>query len=298
MARRSGLGKGLDSLISSEAGTVELKGKAEKKQAEQSGEGAAVQIKLRLIEPNKDQPRKQFDQESLEELAESIKQYGIIQPLLLVQKGSYYSIVAGERRWRAARLAGLKEVPAVVKEFTPEEIAEISLVENLQREDLNPMEEAKAYQRLLKEFHMTQEQIAEKVSKSRSVVANSLRLLKLERSVQQLVESGELSMGHAKVLLGIEDTALQAEAGAYITANGLSVRETEAYIRQMLHPAEKKQKEKKTFANSELYRQLTERIQEKTGTKVRIVQKDEEKGKIEIEYYSNSDLEHIIELLQ
>lgn len=297
MARRSGLGKGLDSLISSEAGTVEIKGKAEKKQAEQPEleKSAAVQIKLRLIEPNKEQPRKQFDQESLEELAESIKQYGVIQPLLLVQKGSYYSIVAGERRWRAAKMAGLKEVPAVVKEFTPEEIAEISLVENLQREDLNPMEEAKAYQRLLKEFHMTQEQIAGKVSKSRSVIANSLRLLKLEESVQQLVESGELSMGHAKVLLGIEDTALQAEAGAYVIANELSVRETETYIKQLLHPVEKK--EKKTFGNAEVYRQLTERIQEKTGTKVRIVQKDEEKGKVEIEYYSNSDLERIIELL-
>lgn len=295
MARRSGLGKGLDSLISSEAGTVEPKEKSEKKQQEESIQGASVQIKLRLIEPNKEQPRKQFDQESLEELAESIRQYGVIQPLLLVQKGSYYSIVAGERRWRAAKMAGLKEVPAVVKEFTPEEIAEISLVENLQREDLNPLEEARAYQRLLKEFHMTQEEIAGKVSKSRSVIANSLRLLKLEESVQQLVESGKLSMGHAKVLLGIDDAALQAEAGAYVVTHELSVRETENYVKQLLHPAEKK--EKKTFGNADVYRLLTERLQEKTGTKVRIVQKDEEKGKVEIEYYSNSDLERIIELL-
>lgn len=295
MARRSGLGKGLDSLISSEAGTVEPKEKSEKKQQEESIQGASVQIKLRLIEPNKEQPRKQFDQESLEELAESIRQYGVIQPLLLVQKGSYYSIVAGERRWRAAKMAGLKEVPAVVKEFTPEEIAEISLVENLQREDLNPLEEARAYQRLLKEFHMTQEEIAGKVSKSRSVIANSLRLLKLEESVQQLVESGKLSMGHAKVLLGIDDAALQAEAGAYVVTHEFSVRETENYVKQLLHPAEKK--EKKTFGNADVYRLLTERLQEKTGTKVRIVQKDEEKGKVEIEYYSNSDLERIIELL-
>ncbi len=294
MARRSGLGKGLDSLISSEAGTVEPKGKAETKQQEESAQNGAVQIKLRLIEPNKEQPRKQFDQESLEELAESIRQYGVIQPLLLVQKGSYYSIVAGERRWRAAKMAGLKEVPAIVKEFTPEEIAEISLVENLQREDLNPMEEARAYQRLLKEFHMTQEEIAGKVSKSRSVIANSLRLLKLEESVQQLVESGELSMGHAKVLLGIDDAALQAEASAYVVGHDLSVRETESYVKQLLNPAQKKTK--KTFGNEDVYRLLTERLQERTGTKVRIVQKDEEKGKVEIEYYSNADLERIIEL--
>ena len=295
MARRSGLGKGLDSLISSEAGTVEPKASTDKKPEEQAVQSGPVQIKVRLIEPNKEQPRKQFDQESLEELAESIRQYGVIQPLLLVQNGSYYTIVAGERRWRAAKIAGLKEVPAVVKEFTQEEIAEIALVENLQREDLNPLEEARAYQRLLKEFHMTQEEIAGKVSKSRSVIANSLRLLKLEKSVQALVESGALSMGHAKVLLGIEDAALQAEAAVYVTTNGLSVRETEAYIKQLLNPVEKK--EKKSFGNEEVYRQITERMQEKTGTKVRIVQKDADKGKVEIEYYSNSDLERIIELL-
>lgn len=295
MARRSGLGKGLDSLISSEAGTVEPKANADKKPEEQTAQSGPVQIKLRLIEPNKEQPRKQFDQESLKELAESIRQYGVIQPLLLVQNGSYYTIVAGERRWRAAKIAGLKEVPAVVKEFTKEEIAEIALVENLQREDLNPLEEARAYQRLLKEFHMTQEEIAGKVSKSRSVIANSLRLLKLEESVQALVESGALSMGHAKVLLGIEDAALQTEAAIYVTTNGLSVRETESYIKQLLNPVEKK--EKKSFGNEEVYRQITERMQEKTGTKVRIVQKDAEKGKVEIEYYSNSDLERIIELL-
>lgn len=295
MARRSGLGKGLDSLISSEAGTIELKKASKVKQEDGEMPKDTTQIKLRLIEPNREQPRKQFDQEGLEELAASIRQYGVIQPLLLVQKGSYYSIVAGERRFRAAKLAGLKEVPAIVKEFTEQEIAEISLVENLQREDLNPLEEARAYQRLLKEFHMTQEEIAGKVSKSRSVIANSLRLLKLETSVQKLVEDGELSMGHAKVLLGIENKELQAEAAAYIVRQELSVRETENYVKQLLNPKEKK--EKKTYGDADLYRQLTERMQERTGTKVRIVQKDAEKGKVEIEYYSNADLERLIELL-
>ncbi|MBQ7432039.1 MAG: ParB/RepB/Spo0J family partition protein [Lachnospiraceae bacterium] len=300
MAKRSGLGKGLDSLISAEAGTVEAVQRPKKsvepvKDIPKEPEKEETMIKLRLIEPNREQPRKEFNEEKLAELAESIRQYGVIQPLLLVKNGNYYTIVAGERRYRAAKLAGLKEVPAIVKEFTEEEIAEIALVENLQREDLNPLEEAMAYQRLLKEFHMTQEEIARKVSKSRSVIANSLRLLKLEESVQHMVEDGTLSNGHAKVLLGIEDLSLQAQAAFHVASLQLSVRETEQYIKQLLHPKEKK--EKPTFAYSEVYQKLAERMQERVGTKVRIIQKDQEKGKIEIEYYSGADLERLLELL-
>lgn len=292
MARKSGLGKGLDSLISSEAGTVERKIPEKKPETVEKEE---TLIKIRLIEPNREQPRKEFDEEKLEELAESIKQYGIIQPLLLVKKGRYYSIVAGERRFRAAKLAGLKEVPAIVKEFTEQEIAEISLVENLQREDLNPIEEAKAYQRLMKEFALTQEEISQKVAKSRSVIANSLRLLRLEASVQAMVEDGSLSIGHAKVLMAIDEEELQKEAALAVVSRQMSVRETESYVKQLLNPKEKK--EKKEFSNPEVYQKLTERIQERVGTKVRIVQKAEEKGKVEIEYYSNSDLERLLELL-
>lgn len=296
MARKSGLGKGLDSLISSEAGKVERKipeNIPEKKP--ETVEKEETLIKIRLIEPNREQPRKEFDEEKLEELAESIKQYGIIQPLLLVKKGRYYSIVAGERRFRAAKLAGLKEVPAIVKEFTEQEIAEISLVENLQREDLNPIEEAKAYQRLMREFALTQEEISQKVAKSRSVIANSLRLLRLEASVQAMVEDGTLSIGHAKVLMAIDEKELQKEAALAVVSRQMSVRETESYVKQLLNPKEKK--EKKEFSNPEVYQKLTERIQERVGTKVRIVQKAEEKGKVEIEYYSNSDLERLLELL-
>ena len=300
MAKRSGLGKGLDSLISSEAGTVEQVQKPLKftdtgSNVSDKTEKEETMIKLRLIEPNREQPRTEFNEEKLTELAESIRQYGIIQPLLLVKKGNYYTIVAGERRYRAAKLAGLKEVPAIVKTFTEEEIAEIALVENLQREDLNPIEEANAYQRLLKEFHMTQEEVAKKVSKSRSVVANSLRLLKLEESVQHMVEDGTLSNGHAKVLLGVEDLTLQLQAALHVASLQLSVRETEQYVKLLLHPREKK--EKPTFAHSEVYQKLAERMQERVGTKVRIIQKDEEKGKIEIEYYSGADLERLLELL-
>lgn len=300
MAKRSGLGKGLDSLISTEAGTVEPVQKPKKsveliEEPQKQPENQEAMIKLRLIEPNREQPRKEFNEEKLAELAESIRQYGVIQPLLLVKRGRYYTIVAGERRYRAAKLAGLKEVPAIVKEFTAEEIAEISLVENLQREDLNPMEEAKAYQRLLKEFHMTQEEIAKKVSKSRSLIANSLRLLKLEESVQHMVEDGTLSNGHAKVLLGVEDLTLQLQAALHVASLQLSVRETEQYVKLLLYPREKK--EKPTFAHSEVYQKLAERMQERVGTKVRIIQKDEEKGKIEIEYYSGADLERLLELL-
>lgn len=299
MAKRSGLGKGLDSLISAESGVIEAvntKDDAVKsiKDMQKQPEEGEIKVKLRLIEPNREQPRKEFNEEKLAELAESIRQYGVIQPLLLVKRGSYYTIVAGERRYRAAKLAGLKEVPAIVKEFTEEEIAELALVENLQREDLNPLEEARAYQRLLREFHMTQEEIARKLSKSRSAIANSLRLLKLEASVQRMVQDGTLSMGHAKVLLGIEDLAQQAQAALHAATSQMSVRETEQYVKQLLDPKEKK--ERPALPYPEAYQKLAERIQERMGTKVRIIQKDQEKGKVEIEYYSNTDLERLLEL--
>lgn len=266
---------------------------AEKKEAKDSQ--TEIMMKISQIEPNRDQPRKQFEEDSLAELAESIKLYGVIQPLIVRKKDGYYEIVAGERRWRAAKMAGLKEVPVLVKAYSEREIAEISLVENLQREDLNPIEEAMAYQRLLKEFHLKQEEVAERVSKSRTVITNSLRLLRLDSKVQTMLIEGLITTGHAKVLLALDDREQQILAAEKIVDERLSVRETENFVKQLLSP--KAPKEKKVLGNETLYHTIEDRMKEMIGTKVHIQRKDEDKGKIEIEYYSSDDLERIMEIM-
>lgn len=291
MARRNGLGKGLDSLI---GGSLTVPNKEEQNETQQKSN---EMMKIRLIEPNRNQPRKQFDEDSLMELAESIKLYGVIQPIIVCKKDSHYEIIAGERRWRAAKMAGLKEVPVIIKDYTEKEIAEISLVENLQRDDLNPIEEAKAYERLIKEYQLKQEEVAERVAKSRTVITNSLRLLKLSDKVQTMLMEGLITVGHAKVLLGISSKEQQEEIAEHIIDEKLSVRELENYIKAVSKPKKNLAPSQKQLGNKELYHTLEEKMKECIGTKVHINRKEENKGRIEIDYYSADDLERIIEIL-
>ncbi len=255
-------------------------------------------ININVIEPNKSQPRKTFDPDALEELSASIKQYGIIQPLVVAKHKDYYELIAGERRWRAAKMAGLKEVPVVIKDYTPQEIVEIALIENIQRQDLNPIEEAMAYQRLIEEFSLTQDEVAEKVSKSRPAVSNSLRLLKLTKKVQQMLIDDMLTMGHVRALISIDDEELQYDTALYIFDKRLSVRETESYVKKLLTAPKTPKIEKDTKTDySFLYKEIEERIKSSLGTKATIKAKNKNKGKIEIEYYSEDDLDRITQLL-
>ena len=261
--------------------------------------GEQVQIvKLTKVEPSREQPRKQFDADALQELAESIKQFGVLQPLLVQKKEDYYEIIAGERRWRASKLAGLKEVPVIVKEFTEQEAVEISLIENIQREDLNPIEEAMAYKRLMEEFHLKQDAIAERVSKSRTAVTNSMRLLKLDDRVQQMLIDEMISTGHARALLALESKDAQAEAAVKVFDEKLSVRETERLVKELLNPVQKKEEKPKNQAEELVYKNLEEKIKQIIGSKVAINRRTDNKGKIEIEYYSQEELERIVELLE
>jgi ParB family chromosome partitioning protein len=304
MAVKKGLGKGINSLISEDAYNFE----EETKKSEQEPVKEVIKevvkevpvpeqvfLKLRDIEPNRHQPRSDFNEDSLKELTESIKQYGIVQPLIVRKKGKHYEIIAGERRWRAAKEAGLKEVPVVIKEYTEQEMTEVSLIENIQRENLNPVEEALGYKRLVVEFHLKQEEVAEKVSKSRAAVANSMRLLKLDDEVLNLLAAGQISTGHAKVLLELTESEQQKDVAEMIVEKNLSVRETERLVKTLLNPApEKKEVE---LTNKELYKQLQERLAARMGTKVSINRKSEDQGKIEIEYYSREELERIMETI-
>ena len=256
----------------------------------------AVWISLQKIERNPDQPRKDFEEESLQELAESIKTYGIIQPLLVKPEGKRYLIIAGERRWRAAKLAGLKKVPAIVKDYTDSELVEISLIENIQRADLNVMEEAYGYKRLMDEFSYKQEDLAGKLSKSRSVIANRLRLLKLMPEVQEMLRSGALSEGHARALIVIEDPSLQLQAAKTVVGNQFSVRETEKLVKGLLAPA-KPEKEDWASADQFTYDRLEEELRGSIGSKVSIKRTDKTKGKIIIEYFSEDDLERIADII-
>ena len=307
-AKKSGLGRGLDALfpeksVPSKSVAKDTREKAavhpvkndEKKEEKISG-GPMI-VKISKVEPNREQPRKKFDEDALLELSESIKQYGILQPLLVSDKKSYFEIIAGERRWRAAKMAGLKEVPVVVKEFSNQEIVEISLIENIQREDLNPVEEAQAYRRLIEEFHLKQDEIAERVSKSRTAVTNSLRLLKRSPKVQEMVVEEMISAGHARAILGISDFETQEMIALKVFDHKLSVRETEALVRKILKPSNQKE----TVSNSAedaVYESLEEKMKTITGTRVSIHRKKNNKGKIEIEYYSREDLERIIDLFE
>ncbi len=295
-AKKGALGKGLGSLISLDIEETSTK-KVTTKAKDETGNGETI-LKIRQIEPNKNQPRKKFEEDSLQELAESIKQYGLIQPIIVQKKaGEQYEIVAGERRWRASKLAGLKEVPVIIKSFTQQELAEISLIENIQRENLNPIEEAMAYHRLIKEFNLKQEEVAERVSKSRTVITNALRLLKLDEKLQQMLIEGLISTGHAKVLLGLNKKELQLQVAEAIIDDRLSVRETEQMVKQLQKPRADEKEQKKELKNQELYQRIEDRMKEKIGSKVKIQRKTEEKGKIEIEYYSTEDLERIMEIL-
>ena len=303
--RTGGLGKGLDALIPNKAGgpskepAKKTRSAAVKKDkpTEKDSPAAERLVKISSVEPNLNQPRRHFDEDALLELSESIKQYGVLQPLLVSDKKDYFEIIAGERRWRAAKMAGLKEVPVVVKEFTDQEIVEISLIENIQREDLNPIEEAMAYKRLMEEFHLKQDEIADRVAKSRTAVTNSMRLLKLSSKVQEMVIADMISAGHARALLGIFDEALQETTAMKVFDEKLSVRETEKLVKNLVSPAKKVKTEKNT-AEDAIYESLEEKMKGIMGTKVSIQRKKNNKGKIEIEYYSRDELERIIDLFE
>jgi ParB family chromosome partitioning protein len=255
-------------------------------------------LKISLIEPNSSQPRKKFDEEGLQELANSIKEFGILQPLLVQQKEDHYEIIAGERRWRAAKLAGLVEVPVLIREYDKQRTMEIALIENVQRADLNPIEEAMAYQRLIQEFELTQEEIANRVSKNRATITNSMRLLKLDQRVQQFLVDGQISSGHARALLGLDDGEKQYQAAKKIIQESLSVRDVEKLVKLLNRPEkENKQPENGPDINL-IYRQIEDRLKTIMGTKVIINRKDKNKGRIEIEYYSQEELERLIELME
>ena len=254
-------------------------------------------LKLNLIEPNSEQPRKNFDEESLQELADSIKQYGILQPLIVQKKGNHYEIIAGERRWRAAKLAGIMDVPVLIREYDKQQTMEIALIENVQRADLNPIEEAQAFQQLIQEFHLTQEEIANRVSKNRATITNSMRLLKLDVRVQDMLADGKISSGHARALLGLEEGERQYQVAVKITEEKLSVRDVEKLVKMMNRPPKEKKPEKGPDIDL-IYRQVEDKLKSIMGTKVVINQKDKNKGRIEIEYYSQEELERLIELME
>lgn len=296
--KRGGLGKGLDSLIpdTGKVAEKEKKVKFVEKVVEKVVEKPTeIKLKINEVEPNRNQPRQKFDEEALQELAESIRQFGVLQPLIVQKRKDYYEIIAGERRWRAAKLAGLKEVPVVIRDMSEQEIMEISLIENIQRENLNPIEEAAAYKKLLEEFGLKQEEVAERVAKSRTAVTNSMRLLKLDERVQQMVIDGMLTTGHARALLAIEDPEVQFQTAVRVYNEKMSVRDVEKLVKnQDRKTPEKKQEDPQQQA---VFHDLEERMKLALGTKVSINRKDQKKGKIEIEYYSMEDLERLMDIL-
>ena len=318
--RKNGLGRGLDAFFPDRTSTVKEStrktttktvntdkktGVTEKEVAHTTvkrktagQKSGAMIVKISSVEPNINQPRKQFDEDALLELSESVKQYGILQPLLVSDKKDYYEIIAGERRWRAAKLAGLKEVPVIVKEFSEQELVEISLIENIQREDLNAIEEAVAYKRLMEEFHLKQDEIAERVSKSRTAVTNAMRLLKLDDRVQDMLVQDMISPGHARTLLGIDDKEQQYNLAMRIFDEKLSVRDTEKIVKDLQKPKKEEKKKEVDTQMEVIYQQLEERIKSIVGTKVSIQHKNKNKGKIEIEYYSQEELERLIDLFE
>ena len=305
---KKGLGKGLGAIFgedvvkeNKEETEKKAKAKAEAKAAEEMDEkGRILMLKLDLVQPNKEQPRKTFDEEKINELAESIKNYGVLQPLLVQKNDSFYEIIAGERRWRAAKAAGLKEVPAVLKEYSKQEAMEISLIENVQRADLNPIEEALGYKQLIDEFGLTQEEIAVRVAKSRTVITNTMRLLKLDAQIQNMLVQGVITSGHARALLSLEDIQMQLKAAKEILDKKLSVRETERLVKRLQKEAsgEKKEEKKKDETLALIYQDLEDRMKSVMGTKVSIHNKDKNKGRIEIEYYSEAELERIVEMIE
>ena len=291
MAIKRGLGKGLDSLIPNSVDTKEPSQDVNK------AVSPDTIVDINKLEPNRKQPRKNFDQESLLELSESIKQHGLIQPILVQDRGTFYEIVAGERRWRASKLAGLKEVPVIIRNFTEQEIVEIALIENLQRQDLNPIEEAMAYKRLMTEFNLKQDEVAERVSRNRATIANSIRLLKLSENVQQMVIDRDISEGHARAILSVENPDEQYKIALKIFNDKMSVRDVEKYIKNLNKPPKEIKAVNETLIA--IYNKLEEELKEKLGTKVSITSKgDDGSGKLEIEFYNHDDLERITDLLK
>lgn len=286
MAMKKGLGKGLDSMI------PEKKTKAELKETQDK---SLTEVKISEIDPNMGQPRKKFDEDELLELAESIKIHGVIQPIILTKRGKRYEIIAGERRWRASKLAGLTKIPAVIREYTDKEIMEVSLIENIQRQDLNPVEEALAFKNLIDEYKMKQDDLAERVSKSRSAITNALRLLKLDDKVKAMLAEGLISTGHARALLAVEDKNKQQTLAVKIFDEKLSVRETEKLIKQLLDDKEPKKEDKSS--DKIIYKKLEDSLKSIIGSKVSIKGRNNGKGKIEIDYYSIEELDRITELL-
>ena len=287
---KRGLGKGLDALIApapASKSTGEVKAE----------EGQVVKVNITKIEPNRDQPRKVFDEDKLLELADSIKQYGIINPLIVQDRKDHYEIIGGERRWRAAKKAGLKEVPVIIMNLTEQEIAEYALIDNIQRDDLNPIDEALAFKKLIDDFGYTQDVVAEKVSKSRVAITNSLRLLKLCEEVRQMVIDGKLSTGHARALISIENKEEQLKIAEQIFDQKMSVRDTEKLVKNLGKTPKKKNITKVNPSVETAYRELEDKCTQATGTKVSISSKGDGTGKIEIEFYSTDDLEKITERL-
>ena len=302
MAAKKGLGKGLDSLIAPKAADAKSVQAAPQEAAKPVSEHAAdaVMMDINKVEPNRDQPRKKFDEDALNDLADSIKQFGVLQPLLVQERDDYYEIIAGERRWRAAKKAGIKQLPVIIKKLTEQEIMEISLIENIQREDLNPIEEALAYKRLLTEFNLKQDEVADRVSKSRTTITNSMRLLKLSEKVQQMVIDDKLTTGHVRPLISVEDEEQQIMLAEKIFDEKLSVRDAERLVKNLQTEKKAKPDERKALDPQLLavYQDLEEQMKRILGTKVSINHKDEKQGRLEIEYYSQDELDRIIDLLR
>lgn len=295
-----GLGKGLDLLIPNAVGEASAK-KADGSQTEgttgTTADGAKETIvKITMVEPNRNQPRKSFDEDALQELSDSIKQVGLIQPILVQDRKDHYEIIAGERRWRAAKMAGLKEIPVIIRDYSEQEIMEISLIENIQREDLNPIEEAQAYKRLLEEFHLKQDEVAERVSKSRTAVTNSIRLLKLSDKVQQMVIDDMISTGHARALLAVESPDEQYNLAQQIFDEKLSVRDVEKLVKN-LHKPDKAKKKMDDKTIQTIYQDIEDRLKQKLSTKVTVTSKGEGAGRIEIEFYNHEDLDRLLEMI-
>ena len=302
MAMKKGLGRGLDMLIPKEEkkeAVQEEKKEASRKEPEKKSE-YDMMVPINQIEPNRNQPRKQFDEDAIEELADSIKQFGVIQPLIVKKRDNYYEIIAVERRWRASKKAGIKKVPVIVKDYDEKEILKISLIENLQREDLNPIEEALAYQQLKSEYGLKQDEIATSISKSRTAITNTMRLLKLDERVQKMVMYNLITSGHGRTLIPIENKEVQYQTAVKIMDEGLSVREAERIVKKMLED-KKQNKEEASLEQQEEQRYLSffeGKMKDILGSKVTIKNKKNQKGKIEIEYYSKDELERIIDLIQ
>lgn len=300
-----GLGKGRGAFFGDEGVSIQSAKQSENVSRETFSDGnqtyhagTEYMMKLSMIEPNREQPRKDFNQEQIQELADSIKKYGVLQPLLVQKKEDHYEIIAGERRWRAAKEAGVKEIPVVIREYTKQQAMEIALIENIQREDLNPVEEARAYQKLIDEFDLTQEEIAERVSKNRATITNSLRLLKLDKRVLEMLIQNQLSGGHARALLSLDDGETQYQTALKVIDGKLSVREVEKLVKLLGKPKKPKKAKEEDKDLSFVYKDLEERMKQAVGTKVTINRRDNSKGKVEIEYYSQSELERIVELFE